>query len=61
MGEVINLRQKRKAKARGEKEKQAAGNRLAHGQTKLEKQRKKFEEERAERLLDGHKKEPDEE
>lgn len=37
MGDVVNLRQFRKAKVRGEKEKQADQNRLTHGRTKAEK------------------------
>jgi hypothetical protein len=61
MADVINLRQQRKAKARTQKEKQAAENRALHGQTKAEKQKKKREKERAERLLDGHKRETEEE
>lgn len=61
MSEVINLRQKRKTKARTAKEKQAEQNRLVHGQTKTEKQRKHLEAERAKQLLDGHKMETDEE
>lgn len=59
MGEVINLRGQRKAKARTAKEKQAAQNRAVHGQTKAEKQKKKKETERAAKLLDGHKREKD--
>lgn len=55
MSEIINLRRQRKAKARSEKEKQAEQNRLLHGRTNAEKQRKKKESERASKLLDGHK------
>ena len=59
MTEIINLRQQRKAKGRSEKDKKAAQNRLAHGQTKEEKLKKKHEAERISRLLDGHKREKD--
>jgi len=61
MTEVINLRQKRKAKARTEKDKKAAENRRIHGRTKAEKQQEKQEAERMSRHLDGHKRETDEE
>ncbi len=60
MTEIINLRQKRKAKARTEKEKQASQNRVLHGQTKAHKQKQKIEAERTSRKLDGHKLETDE-
>lgn len=60
MTEVINLRQKRKEKARTDKAKGAEQNRLLHGQTKAEKQRKKLETDRATRVLDGHKREDEE-
>lgn len=61
MAEIINLRQQRKTKARTAKEKKAAENRAVHGQTKAEKQKKKKETERSAKLLDGHKREKDEE
>jgi hypothetical protein len=37
MGDVVNLRQFKKAKARSEKEKSAEQNRISHGRTKAEK------------------------
>lgn len=61
MAEVINLRQKRKAKSRDEKEKQAEQNRLLHGRTKTEKSLTKAEAERATRAHDGHKRDGDKE
>lgn len=61
MTEVINLQQQRKAKARGEKEKQAAQNRVKFGRTKEEKMLEKQKAERAKKLLEGHKRETDEE
>lgn len=60
MSDVINLRQQRKAKARTDKEKQAEANRLVHGRTKGEKQKSKKEAERASKLLEGHKRDKDE-
>lgn|GEM_PF-567389 len=58
MSEVINLNQKRKAKARTDKDKKASENRRKFGRTKEEKQKEKLEAERAERLLQGHKRDP---
>lgn len=59
MAEIFNLRQKRKARDRSEKDKHAAGNRQKHGRTREQKEREKLEAERAKKLLDGHKIEPD--
>lgn len=53
MAEIINLRMARKAKARGEAEKQAQANRALHGQTKAGRLTAKAEKERADRLLEG--------
>jgi hypothetical protein len=53
MGEVVNLRRARKAKARAGKEATAAVNRAAFGRTKTEKARTTLEAERAADLLDG--------
>lgn len=55
MAEIVNLRLARKQKARAEKETAAAQNRILHGRTKAEKQRSAIEKERAERHIDGHK------
>ncbi|SFO65513.1 protein of unknown function [Cohaesibacter marisflavi] len=57
MGNVINLRQARKAKARTEKEKKAEANRALFGQTKAQKTKQRFETDKLERHLDGHKRE----
>ncbi|NOW46602.1 regulator of protease activity HflC (stomatin/prohibitin superfamily) [Novosphingobium sp. SG751A] len=57
MAEIINLRMARKARARGEAEKQAQANRTLHGQTKTARAIAKADKERAERLLDGVKRE----
>jgi hypothetical protein len=53
MGDVVNLRLARKAKARDAAQGQAASNRAKFGRTKTEKQRDALETARAERLLEG--------
>lgn len=55
MGEVVNLRQARKAAARRTREAEAAANRLAHGRSRAEREMTKAEADRAARLLDGAK------
>lgn len=64
MGDVVNLRQFKKAKARSEKEKSAEQNRLSHGRTKAEKSLTSAINEKAEIALNQGKlekprKEPD--
>ena len=54
MGDIINLNQQRKAKARTDK---ASQNRVKFGQTKAEKEAQKKKTESAKRLLEGHKRE----
>lgn len=51
-GDVVNLRQFRKQKARSEKEKQAEQNRLSFGRTRSEKSLTTALNEKAERQLD---------
>ncbi|MDR6102646.1 hypothetical protein QE369_002843 [Agrobacterium larrymoorei] len=51
-GDVVNLRQFRRQKARSEKEKQAEQNRLSFGRTKSEKSLTTALNEKAERQLD---------
>ncbi len=58
MGEVVNLRRARKARDRRTDEAQAAANRAAFGRTKVERADDRAERERAERLVDGAKREP---
>ena len=55
MGEVVNLRNKRKLAARTAKEKAADENRARFGRTKAEKTLDKAERERAARDLDSKK------
>lgn len=54
MGEVINLRQARKNKARAEKECQAEENRATHGRPKADKSLARTLKDKAERNLDAH-------
>ncbi len=61
MTDIINLRQRRKAKLRTEKGNKAAENRLKHGRTKLEKNAEALKAERAERHIKAHKRESEEE
>jgi hypothetical protein len=59
-GDVVNLRNVRKAKARSEKEAAADQNRLLHGRTKAEKNLTKALNEKARRSLDqGRLEKPD--
>ncbi|RFZ89437.1 DUF4169 family protein [Shinella sp. WSJ-2] len=51
-GDVVNLRQFRKQKARSAKEKQAEQNRLTFGRTKAEKTLTRAINEKAEKTLD---------
>lgn len=56
MAEIVNLRQARKAKARGEKAKTADANRTLHGTPKHLRKLAKARSEKAAHDLDGHKK-----
>lgn len=56
MAEIVNLRQRRKQKARAEKEAAAAQNRLTHGRRKDEKDATTAEQSRLRAKLEGHKK-----
>lgn len=53
MADIINLRTFRKAKARSEAEKRAEENRVKFGQTKAEKNTRRAEKKRVEKVLDG--------
>ncbi len=59
-GDVVNLRQFRKQKARSEKEKQAEQNRLTFGRTKAEKTLTRALNEKAQKTLDQGRLEPSE-
>lgn len=57
MGDVVNLNRFRKDKAKAEAKASAKANRAAFGRTKTEKRNTGNEKSRAERLLDGAKRE----
>jgi len=57
MGEVVNLRQARKHRARIEKERQASENRALHGRPKTERERDRLASEKAEKFVAGHRRE----
>lgn len=57
MGDVVNLRSVRKAKARASREVEAQANRAKFGRTKGGKLREAQDAERAAKLLDGAKRE----
>lgn len=59
MAEIINLRQARKAHKRRQAETAASANRAKFGQTKAQRSVQAAESERAARLLDGARREPD--
>ena len=54
MGEVVNLRRARKAKARSEAEAKAAANRVAFGRSKSERDATAAEKDLLAKRLDGH-------
>lgn len=54
MGEIVNLRRTRKDRARGDREKQAAENRVRFGRTAAEREAQAAAETKAARVLDGH-------
>ena len=58
MADIVNLNRSRKAKARSDKEAQAAQNRIAFGRTKAEKQQAAAEKARADKQIDDHKRTP---
>ncbi|AEG50244.1 hypothetical protein Sphch_2599 [Sphingobium chlorophenolicum L-1] len=57
MGDVINLRQARKARARADKDRLAQGNRVKFGRTKAERLAQSAEEERRNRKIEGARRE----
>lgn len=54
MTDIVNLRQFKKQKARSDRETLAEQNRALHGRTKAEKTRDRLSAERAEKFVDGH-------
>ncbi len=57
MAEIVNLRQFRKGKVREQRAAMAEQNRVLHGRSKNEKQRDRLQAEKAERLIEGHRRE----
>lgn len=55
---VVNLNKARKAKSRAEAAARAARNRVAHGLTKADKQAARDAADKAERALNGHRRDP---
>lgn len=55
MAEIVNLRQARKQKARAEKDRKAAENRVAFGRPKAERKLNDASEQLSLKRLDGHK------
>lgn len=56
-GDIVNLRQARKARARRDKDEKAAANRSLFGRTKAEKTRDRALAEAAARHVEGHRRE----
>ena len=59
MAEIVNLRKARKAKARAEKEAQAAENRITFGRSKAERDLGAASRRLAERKLEAHRRDGD--
>jgi hypothetical protein len=57
MAEILSLSKARKAKARIEKDATAEANRIKFGRTKAERQKLEAEKSKADRHIDGHKRE----
>jgi len=57
MGDVVNLRQARKQKARVEKERAAGQNRALHGRSKADRVQARQTADKAEKFLAGHRRE----
>ena len=59
MGEIVNLKQVKKQRARAGKAAEAAANRAKHGRTAAEKANDRREEARRQALLDGARQPPE--
>jgi hypothetical protein len=57
--DIVNLRRARKAKRRAERERTAVENRRAFGRAKADKRQDTAERARAERVIDGHRRQHD--
>jgi hypothetical protein len=58
MGEIVNLNRARKTRAKAEAKAQGAANRVVHGRTKADKALTALERHRADKLLDGQRRDP---
>ena len=54
MGDLVNLRRVRKAKARADREAQAAARRAAHGRSAADRAASAAEVEKGQRFVDAH-------
>lgn len=61
MAEIVNLNRARKARARSDREAQAAENRVRFGRGKAEKSASAAQADKARRTLDQHRREPHDE
>lgn len=59
MAEIINLNRARKARQKAAQAATAATNRLLHGRTRADREAQRIERERADRHIEGHKREDD--
>lgn len=59
MGEIVNLNRARKTRDKATKTAQAASNRVVHGRTKAERTAAERERDRASNLLEGHRRDKD--
>jgi hypothetical protein len=59
MAEIINLNRARKARQKAGAKAAAEANRLLHGRTRADRDAQKIERERADRHIEGHKREDD--
>lgn len=59
MGEIVNLNRARKDRDKAARKAQAAANRASHGRTKAERSLAENERDRAASLLEGHRREKD--
>ena len=59
MADIVNLNRARKARARADKETQAARNRVTFGRTKAEKLQAEAEKSLVDKHVNGHKRTPE--
>jgi len=61
MAEIINLNRARKARQKAGAKATAVANRALHGRSRADRDAQKIERERADRHIEGHKREDDDE